>query len=193
MRFTCCAKDFTTKIFGGQNYVVENLYQESGVNYVHAKGLPGAPPGTIALSAIKTYTTTTEQSVIDNWAGLFWMSGGGVNFQPTTSPPTPQAVFVTINGTTAATDAVYLLTQPDCNYPVAEALQFKITNPKATLTKIGNVNTNDTMFPGDPGDLWPAAAVDNAVAGLDSMRRLARIDLETHYPALGVRDNCGIV
>ena len=43
MRFTCCAHDFTTKISGGQNYVVENLYQESGVNYLHAQGVPGAP------------------------------------------------------------------------------------------------------------------------------------------------------
>ena len=125
--------------------------------------------------------------------GLLWISGGGINFQPTTSPPTPEAVVVLINGTTAATDTVYLLTQPDCNYPVAEALVFKITNPKATLTKIGNVNTNDTMYPGDPDDLWPAAAVGNAVAGLDAMRRLARIDLETHYPGLGVKDICGAV
>ena len=38
-----------------QNYIVENLYQESGLNYVQATGVPGAPAGTIAISGIKTY------------------------------------------------------------------------------------------------------------------------------------------
>ena len=33
---------------------MENLYQESGLNYIHATGVPGAPAGTVAVSAIKT-------------------------------------------------------------------------------------------------------------------------------------------
>jgi hypothetical protein len=188
MRFTCCAHDFTTKIAGGQNYVVENLYQESGLNYVHAKGIPGAPAGTVVISAIKTYTTTQEQTVLDNWQGLWWVSGGGINYQPKGGGG-PKAVFATINGS-AATDAVYLLTQPSSDWPVADAMQFKITNSKATLTKIGNVNTNDTMWWGPAKDEWPVSAVPNAVAGLDAMRRLARIDLEVHHPELGVKDLC---
>ena len=111
MRFTCCAHDYTTKITGGQTYIVENLYQESGVNYIEATGVPGSPPGTVAVSAVKTYTTTTTQTTLTDWAGLYWMSGGGTNFQPTTGPKA-EAVYVTVSGT-AATDLVYMLTQPD--------------------------------------------------------------------------------
>jgi hypothetical protein len=188
MRFTCCAHDFTTKIQGSANYVVENLYQESGLNYIHAKGIPGAPPGVVAVSAIKTYTTTTTNSVADGWAGLWWMSGGGVDFQPTKSP-TSEAVSVFINDS-AATNAVFLLTQPSCDLPVLDSVLYKVTNPKATLTKIGNVLTNDTMWAGPPNDLWPVGAVPNAVQGLDAMRRLARLDLQIHYPELGVKDIC---
>ena len=81
MRFTCCAKDFTTKITGGQVYVVENLYQESAVNYMHVIGVPGAPRGSIAVSAIKTYTTSPTQSVIDGWDGLWMLTAGGWNYQ----------------------------------------------------------------------------------------------------------------
>ena len=81
MRFTCCAKDFTTKITGGQTYVVENLYQESAVNYMHVIGVPGAPRGNIAVSAIKTYTTSPTQSVVDGWDGLWMLTAGGWNYQ----------------------------------------------------------------------------------------------------------------
>ena len=190
MRFTCCAHDYTTKITGGQTYIVENLYQESGVNYIEATGVPGSPPGTVAVSAVKTYTTTTTQTTLTDWAGLYWMSGGGTNFQPTTGPKA-EAVYVTVSGT-AATDLVYMLTQPDRNYPIDDALQFKISDKTATLTKIGNTNTNDTMFPGPVDDLWPAGAIANAVQGLDAIRRLGRIDLAVHYPELGVTDTCSV-
>lgn len=114
----------------------------------------------------------------------------------------------------AAPNLVYLLTQPNCDLPVSDALQFKISDPKATLTKIGNVNTNDTMwigmhvtipspccwhpkaadecvhYAGPTDDRWPVGAETNAIAGLDALRRLARVDLQVHYPWLGVTDNC---
>ena len=73
---------------------------------------------------------------------------------------------------------------------MSDALQFKISDPKASLTKIGNVNTNDTMWSGPTDDRWPVDAETNAVAGLDALRRLARIDLQVHYPDLGVTDTC---
>lgn len=90
----------------------------------------------------------------------------------------------------AAPSLVYLLTQPNCDLPVSDALQFKISDPKASLTKIGNVNTNDTMWSGPTDDRWPVGAETDAVAGLDALRRLARIDLQVHYPGLGVTDTC---
>jgi hypothetical protein len=76
---------------------VENLYQESGLNYVQATGVPGAPAGTIAISGIKTYTTTQQQTSLNDWNGLYWNSGGGVNYQPS-KDPTPREVYVAVTG-----------------------------------------------------------------------------------------------
>ena len=89
---------------------------------------------------------------------------------------------------TGQTDAVYLLTQPSA-FP-RDAENPAVKNTKATVTKIGNVWTNDSMWWGTANDEWPAQAVPNALAGLDLLRRLARVDLAVHYPELGVTDTC---
>ena len=159
------------------------------MSYIRATGVAGAPPGTIAVSAIKTYTTTTTNTVLDNWAGLFWLSGGGTDFQTTAPPHTPLVVTVTVNGT-APTDVVAIMTQPVCDLPVHDTPLYKLTNPHATLTKIGNVLSNDSMWWGPANDMWPATGIPNALKGLDAMRKLARLDLQVHYPSAGVKDIC---
>jgi hypothetical protein len=50
------------------------------------------------VSGIKTYTTTTTQSVVDGWDGLWLMTGGGTNYQPSGSEGAKN-VRVVVNGT----------------------------------------------------------------------------------------------
>jgi hypothetical protein len=64
------------------------------------------------------------------------MTAGGWNYQGTP----PKKVQVIVNGS-ETTDAVCLLTQP-YNFPT----DYVMTNTKATLAKIGNVWTNNSMF-----------------------------------------------
>ena len=68
------------------------------------------------------------------------MSGGGVNYQPGLAGPTPREVFVTVTGS-AASDLVYMLTQPSSDLPVHDALQFK---PSAHKNDGGGEYVGDT-------------------------------------------------
>jgi hypothetical protein len=199
-RFACCDVDYTTKITGGQTYIAENFYQESGVNYMHAQGIPGAPAGTIVVSAIKTYITGNNcfppkpcapdeftASVFDGWNGLAWFTAGDTDFQ--FGRHDNFSVSMILNGTSApgkGTRLVHLMQQQNSQY-----IDFQMIDPNAQLTKVGNVKSNVTMTCEDPGDLLHEDSEAHLVAGMDALRRLARLDLQHHYLELGVTDTCG--
>ena len=191
-RFACCDTDFTTHITGGQNYVAEVFYQESGVNYMKVTGVPGGPAGQIVANCIKTDTTdrTHLQSVIDSWDGLYWMTGGDTDFQGNGSAADVSPVTIKFNGSTAAghgTRAVFLM-----QLPWENPITFSIgEDTNVEMTRIGNVWSKLTMSCEDPEDEWHPDSEAHMVQGFDALRRLARLDLQTHYPSLGVLDTCG--
>ena len=73
----------------------------------------------------------------------------------------------------------------------SQYIDFQMIDPNAQLTKVGNVKSNATMTCEDPGDLLHEDSEAHLVAGMDALRRLARLDLQHHYPELGVTDTCG--
>ena len=85
------------------------------------------------------------------------------------------------------TRAVFLMQMPFGETPI----NFVLEDPNVQLTRVGNVWSNLSMSCGDPEDNWLPDSVTQIVAGMDALRRLARIDLQVHYPELGVKGTCG--
>jgi hypothetical protein len=174
---------FTTKIVGGAtDYVVAAYYEESQHNAFHlAKGI--GEQGRVAIEAIKIYTLNSTQSFLDGWSGLFLILGGDISAQGQSIP----ATVVQRGGGVAR--IVYATTQPWCDGCVGASLAFDVES--AELTLLGNVGTDGKETHRAIPDRPSADENATVVEGLDLFRRLGRLDLQHHYPWLGVRDVCG--
>eukprot|EP01043_Picozoa_sp_COSAG02_P005894 COSAG02_NODE_163_length_32424_cov_21.759010_12_plen_889_part_00 len=175
---------FTTKIVGGvTDYVVAAYYEESQHNAFHLLKSPTGEQGLVAIEAIKLYTLNSTQSIIDGWDGLFFVMGGDISAQGQSIP----ATVVQRGG--GAVRIAYAATQPWCDTCVGDPLAFDVES--AELTVRGNVGTDGKEAHHTIRDVVGAGSNTTMADGLDSFRRLGRLDLQTHYSWLGVRDVCG--
>ena len=173
---------FTTKVTGGETYVVAAYYEESQQNAFHmVEGAGG--PGRVAIEAIKLYTMNATQTVIDGWSGLFFVVGGDISAEGQSIP----ATVVQRGGGTA--HIAYVTTQPWCDGCTGAPVAFDVETAKVTL--LGNVGTDGKEAHNAIPDRAGADANATVVEGLDLLRQLGRLDLQYHYPWLGVRDVCG--
>ena len=63
--------------------------------------------------------------------------------------------------------------------------------PEAELTLLGNMMSDSSQTHVRVPDQIHADSNATVVEALDLFRRLGRLDLQVHYPELGVRDVCG--
>jgi hypothetical protein len=185
-RFAGGGHDFTTRIVGGQTYVCGAYYQESAHRAFHLLGGPGGS-GSIAVAAIKFWTTSNPQTLFDGWDGLFYVTGGHIGNQAMQPKPDGSCPFCNLTVLHKAGKArIVYTTTLAWAYPITFTL-----GSEAQLTLLGNMETDNKEVHRHIADVQHAESVPSVIEGLDLFRRLGRVDLEVNYPELGVRDNCG--
>lgn len=83
---------------------------------------------------------------------------------------------------------VYVTTQPWCDGCAGAPLAFDVETAEVSL--LGNVGTDGKEAHNAIPDRTGATSNATVVEALDLFRRLGRLDLQIHYPWLGVRDVC---
>ena len=187
VRFACCSKNFTTTIRGSQAYAVGAFYQESGPSTFHllsmdSVGSEAAPRGNVAINGIKLFSTSWRQVLFEGWDGDFLSAGGWTSHQ---NCDNATGCNVTVEHAAGRANISFLLSQTWI-YP----LTFKLS-AGASFTRVGECwASNNAAHCHAVPDVGPSSAASRAAItrGYDLLRRLGRVDLQVHYPELGVRD-----
>lgn len=157
-------------------------YEESQQNAFHlVKGTTGSF-GRVGIGGIKIYTMNSTQTLIDGWSGLFFVLGGDISAQGQSVP----ATVVQRGGGVAR--VAYVATQGWCDGCIGAPLAFEVESAEVLL--LGNVATNRAEAHITIPDRAGAGADRTVVEALDLFRQLGRLDLQLHYPWLGVHDVC---
>jgi hypothetical protein len=121
------------------------------------------------------------ESLFAGWSGNFLLSGGWAFTQG------KQYSNMTMTHTGGELNLSVVL-----GYPWEHPYTFELEKD-AHLTQVGTMQHDSSGANHRIPDVMWAGSTDNIVAGYDLLRRLGRVDLERHYPLVGVMDSCKAV
>ena len=119
------------------------------------------------------------ESLFDGWSGSFLLSGGWAFTQGK-----------------EYTNMSMIHTGGDLNlslvlgYPWEHPYTFELASD-ARLTQVGTMQHDSSGASHRIADTTWADSAEAIVTGYDLLRKLGRLDLQHHYPSLGVKDTCG--
>ena len=183
---------YNTRITGGQTYVCGAYYQESSHAAFHfTKGSGG--DGHVAIAAVKMFTFNWIQTLFEGWDGLFFVAGAHSCAQCFTDSKCNNTIQncncslsgnITVKHVDGNARIAYTTTMPWYH-----EVDFDL-GADAELTLLGNMRSDSLENHFRVPDITHANSNATVVEAYDLFRRLGRLDLQHHYPELGVRDVC---
>ena len=161
------------RLYNSTGLVFGSYYTETSYSNIYWEGLPGDPPGTVAIDASKMCTMGSPKYptwVMNSSAGLFFHLGAqGVTNQ------------LTIVSGQAPLDVVMLASEAD-----DANSQWQVSGAPVHHS-LGNIVAPYEMGPPYPGQGWQpdvknADTMRLVQQGLDQLRRLGQLDLQLNLP-----------
>ena len=183
---------YNTRITGGQTYVCGAYYQEASHAAFHFKKGSGGD-GSVAIATVKMFTYNWVQTLFEGWSGLYFVTGGQLGAECFTSSKCDSAVQNCNCSTTGNFTVKHESGKARIAYTTTMPWYHKVKfdlGPEAELTLLGNMQSDSGENHVHVTDVTNANSNATVVEAYDLFRRLGRLDLQHHYPELGVTDTC---